>query len=64
MPDTEHFYLSIEKGTAGLWYVTGSIHRGLLVTGCSLGEALSKVPDALAELQHAEQENARAGQKG
>ncbi len=54
----ESHTLTAEKSPSGLWFVTGSMHRGLVVTGRTLGEALGRVEDAWAELRQADREQA------
>jgi hypothetical protein len=56
----ESHVLTAEKSRSGLWIVTGSMHKGLMVTGRNLGEALSRVEGAWDELKQAAQESARA----
>lgn len=57
----ESYMLTVEHGAAGLWYVTGSMHRGLVVIGHTMGEALSRVEGVWADLRQADEELARAG---
>lgn len=49
----EALVLHIERGRAGLLYVTSPTDGGLLVAGHSLGDALGRVPLALEELRQA-----------
>jgi hypothetical protein len=59
---SESYTLSVEHSTVGLWYVKGSMHKGLFVIGHTLNEALGKVEDAWAELQRVEQEERKGGE--
>ena len=52
----EQFTLTVSKGHTGMWFVTGSMHRGLLVIGRDLAEVLSRVPGAWDELRRADAE--------
>lgn len=45
--------LKVEKGNAGLWYVTSDVIPGLLVAGDTQKSALEQVGQALADIQAA-----------
>lgn len=51
LPDK--FSLTVERGGAGLWYVTSPDFRGLLVAEPQPFEALNRVPNALEALEQA-----------
>jgi hypothetical protein len=53
---SESYTLHVEHSTVGLWYVKGSMHKGLFVIGHTLGEALGKVESVWADLQRVEGE--------
>ena len=54
------FRLNIEKGETGLYYATSPDVKGLLAVGATSEEATTMVPDALAELYKAAQEEIAA----
>jgi hypothetical protein len=57
---SESYTLRVEHSTVGLWYVSGSMHKGLFVIGHTLSEALGKVERAWADLQRVEREESAA----
>lgn len=50
----ESYTITIERGATGLWYVTGSMHPGLIVVDHTMSEALSRVEGMWADLQQAD----------
>jgi hypothetical protein len=53
-PDEEYTLTAGRYGS--LWLITGSMHKGLLVHGRTLGEALGRVEGAWIDLKRAEAE--------
>jgi hypothetical protein len=47
---TERYTLDVQRTPSGLWLVMGSMHKGLLVCGRTMSEALSRVEGAWEQL--------------
>src|ERR1022692_1151512 len=57
---TARIPLKIEKGNTGIWFITSPLIKGLLVSGQSRKEAMSRIVECVEDLASASTETEKA----